>query len=123
VKIWVFVADVTDEFILGLDILRAYDASVGVGSHMLLLGQDEVPVREVPAASVLTPLRPTESHRNRRPVCWQCGGTGNLRRECSWRTTKDVANKRDWSRDCAAGGRGSSMSQIAESTQLSDEEQ
>jgi hypothetical protein len=25
-RIWVFVTDVTDEFILGLDVLRAYDA-------------------------------------------------------------------------------------------------
>ena len=27
-RIWVFVAEVMDEFILGLDVLRAYDASV-----------------------------------------------------------------------------------------------
>jgi hypothetical protein len=40
-----------------------------------------VPVREAPTASVLTRSRPTESHRNRRQVCWQCGGTGPLRRE------------------------------------------
>jgi hypothetical protein len=33
-------------------------------------------VREAPSASVLTQSRPTEIHRNRRPVCWQCGGTG-----------------------------------------------
>jgi hypothetical protein len=31
----VFVADVTDEFILGLNILRAYDESVDVGRRML----------------------------------------------------------------------------------------
>jgi hypothetical protein len=30
-KIWVFVANITKEFILGLDILRAYDASVDIG--------------------------------------------------------------------------------------------
>jgi hypothetical protein len=28
---WVFVANITDELILGLDILRAYDASVDIG--------------------------------------------------------------------------------------------
>jgi hypothetical protein len=38
-------------------------------------------VREAPTASVLTRSRPTWSHRNRRPVCWKCGGTGHLRRE------------------------------------------
>jgi len=27
-KIWVFVAEFTDEFIVGLDVLRTYDASV-----------------------------------------------------------------------------------------------
>jgi hypothetical protein len=34
-KIWVFVADITDEFILGLDILQAYHATVDVGRHVL----------------------------------------------------------------------------------------
>jgi hypothetical protein len=41
-EIWVFVADLTDELILGLDILRAYDASVDLGSQMLRLGEEEV---------------------------------------------------------------------------------
>jgi hypothetical protein len=41
-RIWVFVAEVTDEFILGLDVLRVYDASVDLGRHVLLLGQEEV---------------------------------------------------------------------------------
>jgi hypothetical protein len=63
-KIWVFVADITDEFILGLDILRAYDASVDVGRHVLRLGQEEMPMREAPTASVLKRSRPTESCRN-----------------------------------------------------------
>jgi len=30
-RIWVFVTEVTDEFILGLDVLRAYDASMDLG--------------------------------------------------------------------------------------------
>jgi hypothetical protein len=47
-------------------------------------GQDEVSVREAPTASVLTRSRPAESHRNRRQLCWQCGGTCHLRRE-PWR--------------------------------------
>jgi hypothetical protein len=45
-KIRVFVADITDEFILGLGILRAYHATVDVGRQRLRLGQDEVTVRE-----------------------------------------------------------------------------
>jgi hypothetical protein len=43
--------------------------------------QDKVSVREAPTASVLTRSRPAESHRNRRQLCWQCGGTCHLRRE------------------------------------------
>jgi uncharacterized protein (DUF1684 family) len=33
-RIWVFVAEITDEFILGLDVLQAYDASVDVGRYL-----------------------------------------------------------------------------------------
>jgi hypothetical protein len=40
-KILVFVADIT-EFILGLDILRAYDASVDIGRQTLCLAEEEV---------------------------------------------------------------------------------
>jgi hypothetical protein len=67
---WVFVADITDDFILGLDILRAYDASVDIGQRVLRLGRDEVPVREAPTASVLKRTQPTENRKNGRPVCW-----------------------------------------------------
>jgi hypothetical protein len=38
-RIWVFVAEITDQFILGLDVLRAYNASVDVGLCLLRLGQ------------------------------------------------------------------------------------
>jgi hypothetical protein len=41
-KILVFVAEITDEFILGLDILRACDASVDLGRRILRLDQEEV---------------------------------------------------------------------------------
>jgi hypothetical protein len=41
-RIWVFIAEITDEFILGLDVLRAYNVSVDVGCHLLRLGQEEV---------------------------------------------------------------------------------
>jgi hypothetical protein len=33
---------VTDEFILELDVLRAYDASVDLGRHLLRLGREKV---------------------------------------------------------------------------------
>jgi hypothetical protein len=36
-EIWVFVANITDELILGLDILRAYNASM----DLLCLGEEE----------------------------------------------------------------------------------
>jgi hypothetical protein len=36
-EIWVYVADIADELILGLDILHAYDASVDLGRQMLRL--------------------------------------------------------------------------------------
>jgi hypothetical protein len=80
---WVFVADITDDLILGLDILRAYDASVDIGRRVIRLGRDEVPVREAPTAAVLKRTRPTENLRNGRPVCWQCGRTGHLWRVSS----------------------------------------
>jgi len=41
-RIWVFVAEVIDEFILGLDVLPAYDAFVDLGRHLLRLGREEV---------------------------------------------------------------------------------
>jgi hypothetical protein len=53
----------------------------GRGTPWATTGQDEVSVREAPTASVLTRSRPTESHRNRRQRCWQCGGTCHLRRD------------------------------------------
>jgi hypothetical protein len=41
-EIWVFVSHITDELILGLNILRAYDASMDLGHQMLRLGEEEV---------------------------------------------------------------------------------
>jgi hypothetical protein len=39
---WVFVANITNELILGLDILRAYDATVDIGRQTLRLSEEEV---------------------------------------------------------------------------------
>jgi hypothetical protein len=44
IKIWVFVANITNELILGLDILRACDASVDLGRQTLHLAEDEIPL-------------------------------------------------------------------------------
>jgi hypothetical protein len=104
-KIWVFVARITDELILGLYILRAYYTSVDMGLHMLRLGQEGVQVKTVRTASVLTLSRHTENRRKGRPVCWQCGRTGYLRRDCPRRPAKELVDKRDWRRVCAAGGK------------------
>jgi hypothetical protein len=41
-NIWVFVPVITNEFILGLDVLHAYDASVDLEYQMLHLTEEEV---------------------------------------------------------------------------------
>jgi hypothetical protein len=41
-RIWVLVADITDELILGLDVLLDFNASVEVGRRVLRIGQEEV---------------------------------------------------------------------------------
>jgi hypothetical protein len=38
----VFVANITDELILGLDLIRAYDASVDIGRQKLRLAEEQV---------------------------------------------------------------------------------
>ena len=45
VRLWVFVARVAEEVILGLDALRSHDATVDVGRRILRLGRDEVTLR------------------------------------------------------------------------------
>jgi hypothetical protein len=95
---WVFIADIKDDFILGPDILRAYDASVDIGRLVLRLGRDEVPVRETPTESALKRTRPTENRRNCRPICWQCGRTGHLWRGCLRGPVKEAIDKNNWRR-------------------------
>jgi hypothetical protein len=102
---WVFVADIADDFILGLDILRAHDASVDIGRRVLRLGQDEVPERETPTVSVLKRTLPTENRRNWRPVCWQCGRTGHLWRGCPRGPAKEAVDRSNWRWVCATGRR------------------
>jgi hypothetical protein len=41
----VFVANIADEFILGLDVMHALNASVDLTSHMLGLGNEELPLQ------------------------------------------------------------------------------
>jgi hypothetical protein len=101
----VFVADIADEFILGLDILRAHDTSADIGRRVLRLGQDEVPVREAPTPSESKRARPTEKRRNWRPVCWQCRRTGHLWRGCPWGPAKGTVDRGDWRGNCATDER------------------
>jgi hypothetical protein len=112
---WVFVADIADDFILGLDIQRAHDASVDIGRRVLRLGQDEVPVRETPTESALKRARPTENRRNWRPVCWQCGKTGHLWRGCPRGPAKEAVDRSNCRRHCATGRRSEARRQMAES--------
>ena len=56
-RIWAFVAEVTDEFILGLDVLLAYDTSVDLGRHLLRLGQEDVLLCAQSSSSRLSPVR------------------------------------------------------------------
>jgi hypothetical protein len=112
---WVFVADIADELILELDILRAHDASVDIGRHVLRLGQDEVPLREAPTESALKRARPTENRRNWRPVCWQCVRTGHLWRGCPRGPAKEAVDRSNWRRGCVTVRRSEARRQMAES--------
>jgi hypothetical protein len=111
----VFVADIADGFILGLDTLRVNDASVDIGRRVLRLGQDEVPVREASTASELKRTRPTENRRNWRPMCWQCKRTGHLWRGCPRGPAKGAVDRSNWRRVCAIGRRNEARRQMAES--------
>jgi hypothetical protein len=43
-KIWMFIANIMNEFILDLDILRTYDISVNLGNQMLHFEEEVVPL-------------------------------------------------------------------------------
>jgi len=111
---WVFVADIADEFILGLDLLRACDASVDIGRRVLRLGQDEVPVRDAPTAAVLKRTRPAENRRNEQPVRWQSGRTGHLGRGCPRGPAEETVDGSDWERDFATGRSDEARGRMAE---------
>jgi hypothetical protein len=53
---WVFVANITEEFTLGLDIMYPHNAVVDLRRHVLLLGNVEVPLRR-PSDSVKSSIR------------------------------------------------------------------
>jgi hypothetical protein len=53
--IWVFAANITDEFILGPDIIYAHDASVEFRCHVLQLGNKEMSLRHTGAQPLSTP--------------------------------------------------------------------
>jgi hypothetical protein len=80
----------------------------GRGMPWATTGQDEVSVREAPTASVFTRSRPAESHRNRRQLCWQCGGTCHLRRESHGGRNQGAENTNSITRGCTGMKGGSS---------------
>lgn len=41
IPVWVLIIEITDQFILGLDVLHTYGAFVYQGHHMLKLCQEE----------------------------------------------------------------------------------
>jgi hypothetical protein len=59
---WVFVANITDELILGLDILRAYDASVDIGRQTLRLAEEEISLWNPGAGARPSSLTVAEGH-------------------------------------------------------------
>jgi hypothetical protein len=61
-KIWVFVADITNELILGLDNLRAYDASVDIGCQTLCLAEEGVSLWSPGAGPCLSSLAVAKGH-------------------------------------------------------------
>jgi hypothetical protein len=65
-NICVLVADITDEFILGLDTLRAYDASVDVGRHVPRLEGEDLLV----TASVFSVVAAYRDPQQQPPVMW-----------------------------------------------------
>jgi hypothetical protein len=56
IRIWAFVASIVDEFILGLDFLRAYSASVDLGRRVLRVGQEEISLCSPPAEPPSSPF-------------------------------------------------------------------
>jgi hypothetical protein len=69
-KISVFVANITNEFILGLDILRAYNASVDIWRQALRLAEDEVSLWSPGAGTSPSSLVVAKDH----VIPAQCGG-------------------------------------------------
>jgi hypothetical protein len=49
-------------------------------------------------------------------VCWKCGRTDHLRRDCPQRPAKDAADKHNWRTDGAAEARYNASRQVATST-------
>jgi hypothetical protein len=44
---WVFITNVTEEFILGLDVLQAHSTAIDFGCCVLLLDNEEMPLLEL----------------------------------------------------------------------------
>jgi hypothetical protein len=69
-NICVLIADITDEFILGLDTLRAYDASVDVGRHVSRLEAEDLLVTEAHTTSVFSVVAAYRESQEKPLVMW-----------------------------------------------------
>jgi hypothetical protein len=76
-KMWVFVANITDELILGLDKLSAYEASVDTGRQKLRLAEEEISLCSLGAGPRTSSLVVAKEH----VIPTQCKGIGLARME------------------------------------------
>jgi hypothetical protein len=61
-KIWVYVTNITNEFVLGLEILNTYDAYIDLGRQILHLAEEEVSLCSPRAGPLPSSLVVTSDH-------------------------------------------------------------
>jgi hypothetical protein len=69
-KIWIFVTDITNELILGLDILSTYNASLDIGHQTLRLAEEEISLWSPGPGPRPSSLVVVKDH----VICTQCEG-------------------------------------------------
>jgi hypothetical protein len=77
---WVFIANITDEFILGLDVLSAQNASVDLKDLVRQMGREEVPLQRPEA-------QPCSPHIGRVAPMYQQLSVAELR-WCVWKNPR-----------------------------------
>jgi hypothetical protein len=78
--------------------LEVLKAAAVTPARLTMRGMTRVPVG--------TQLPPAECCRDG-SVCWLCGKTGHLSRDCQQRPSKAVINNQDWRKDLITEGRAS----------------